>query len=41
MQIMAVANGGTLDQHLPDTVGTDVHLQTAGVFTRHTVQRRH
>lgn len=38
MQIMAVANGGTLDQHLPDTVGTDVHLQTAGVFTRHTVR---
>ena len=38
MQIMAAANGGTLDQHLPDTVGTDVHLQTAGVFTRHTVR---
>jgi hypothetical protein len=25
---MAVAAGGTLDQHLPDTVGTDEHLAT-------------
>ena len=38
MQIMAVANAGTLDQHLPDMVGTDVHLPTAGVFARHTVR---
>lgn len=38
MQIMAVANAGTLDQHLPDTVGTDLHLPTAGAFARHTVQ---
>ncbi|HRC11534.1 MAG TPA: gamma-glutamyl-gamma-aminobutyrate hydrolase family protein [Dermatophilaceae bacterium] len=38
LQIMAVAAGGTLDQHLPDTVGTDQHLATPGVFTRHTVQ---
>ena len=38
MQIMAVAAGGTLDQHLPDTVGTDEHLATPGVFTRHTVR---
>lgn len=38
LQIMAVAAGGTLHQHLPDTVGTDEHLATPGVFSRHTVR---
>ncbi len=38
LQIMAVAAGGTLDQHLPDTVGTDHHLATPGVFTPHPVR---
>ncbi|MBK8868858.1 MAG: gamma-glutamyl-gamma-aminobutyrate hydrolase family protein [Actinomycetales bacterium] len=37
MQIMAIAAGGTLDQHLPDVVGTTVHSPTPGVFARHTV----
>ena len=37
MQLMAVASGGALIQHLPDVVGTDVHCPAPGVFTRHTV----
>jgi len=37
MQLMAVASGGALIQHLPDVVGTDVHCLAPGVFTGHTV----
>jgi len=37
MQVMAVAAGGSLDQHLPESVGTDVHLPAPGVWTRHIV----
>lgn len=37
MQVMAVAAGGRLDQHLPDTVGHVEHLPAAGVYARHQV----
>lgn len=32
MQVMAVAAGGTLDQHTPDVVGHDEHNPQPGVF---------
>jgi putative glutamine amidotransferase len=37
MQVLAVALGGTLAQHLPDDVGTEVHCPTVGVHGRHPV----
>ncbi len=37
MQVMAVAAGGTLTQHLPDVVKHEGHLPAAGVWTRHPV----
>ena len=41
MQIMAIAAGGTLDQHLPDVVGTTVHSPTpAGARDRERRLRR-
>ncbi len=33
MQVMNVARGGSLIQHLPDTHGHTEHLRTAGTFT--------
>lgn len=32
MQVMNVARGGTLHQHVPDVVGTDEHRRTTGTF---------
>lgn len=37
MQVLNVALGGDLRQHLPDELGTDVHCPTAGVHGRHAV----
>jgi putative glutamine amidotransferase len=37
MQLMNVALGGTLIQHLPDVVGHDGHSPTPGAMGRHTV----
>ena len=37
MQVLAVALGGTLQQHLPDTVGSEAHCPTVGVHGRHPV----
>jgi len=37
MQVMAVAAGGRLDQHLPDTLGHDGHLAVPGAFGTHPV----
>ncbi|HEY6798256.1 MAG TPA: gamma-glutamyl-gamma-aminobutyrate hydrolase family protein [Kineosporiaceae bacterium] len=37
MQVMNVVRGGTLVQHLPDAVGTDVHCPTRGLHGRHDV----
>jgi putative glutamine amidotransferase len=37
-QVLNVALGGGLEQHVPDRVGTDVHKETAGVFSEHDVE---
>jgi putative glutamine amidotransferase len=37
-QIMNVAFGGDLAQHLPDHVGHDGHKETPGVFSEHDVE---
>jgi putative glutamine amidotransferase len=36
-QVLNVALGGDLEQHVPDRVGTDVHKETPGVFAQHDV----
>jgi putative glutamine amidotransferase len=36
-QVLNVALGGGIEQHVPDRVGTDVHKQTPGVFADHGV----
>ena len=36
-QVLNVALGGELEQHVPDRVGADTHKQTAGVFAEHDV----
>lgn len=38
MQVMAVAAGGELDQHLPDLVGHDRHSPGPGVYGSHDVE---
>ncbi|HKA69957.1 MAG TPA: gamma-glutamyl-gamma-aminobutyrate hydrolase family protein [Actinomycetes bacterium] len=38
MQVLNVARGGTLIPHLPDVVGSDVHLLTPGQLGRHRVR---
>lgn len=37
MQVMAVAAGGTLEQHLPDRVGHTAHSPAPGVYASHHV----
>ena len=36
-QVLNVALGGDLEQHVPDRVGTDVHKEVSGVFAEHGV----
>ncbi|MGP4004757.1 gamma-glutamyl-gamma-aminobutyrate hydrolase family protein, partial [Streptomyces sp. 8N706] len=38
MQLLNVALGGTLVQHLPESVGHDGHRGSPGVFARHEVK---
>lgn len=38
MQVLNVARGGTLIPHLPDVVGSDVHLPTPGQLGRHRIR---
>lgn len=38
MQVLNVARGGTLHQHLPDVVGTALHRRRNGVFDPHRVR---
>jgi putative glutamine amidotransferase len=38
MEVLNVAHGGTLEQHLPDAVGHDAHARTPGEFVRHAVR---
>lgn len=40
MQVMNVAAGGTLHQHLPELVGHSDHRHTPGVFADHAVRLR-
>ena len=37
-QVLNVALGGGLEQHVPDRVGTDAHKESAGVFSEHDVE---
>lgn len=37
MQMLNVACGGTLDQHVPDAVGHQGHREVSGVFSNHEV----
>jgi gamma-glutamyl-gamma-aminobutyrate hydrolase PuuD len=36
-QVLNVALGGGIEQHVPDRVGSDVHKETPGVFAEHDV----
>ena len=36
-QVLNVALGGDLEQHVPDRVGDEKHKQTPGVFAEHDV----
>ena len=38
MQMLNVAAGGTLEQHLPDRVGHEQHRHTPGAFSDHSVR---
>jgi putative glutamine amidotransferase len=38
MEVLNVAHGGTLEQHLPDVVGHTDHAPTPGEFVRHSVR---
>ena len=38
MQMLNVACGGTLDQHLPDSLGHEDHRHTPGTFGDHDVR---
>jgi putative glutamine amidotransferase len=38
MQLLNVALGGTLDQHLPESVGSEVHRSVGGSFGEHHVR---
>ena len=37
-QVLNVALGGGIEQHVPDRVGTDAHKRTPGVFAEHDVE---
>jgi putative glutamine amidotransferase len=38
MQLLNVALGGTLDQHLPESIGNEAHRTVAGTFSEHRVR---
>jgi putative glutamine amidotransferase len=38
MQLLNVAQGGTLHQHLPELVGHNGHRETHGIFSSHDVR---
>jgi putative glutamine amidotransferase len=38
MQMLNVASGGTLEQHLPERLGSEVHRHTPGTFSDHSVR---
>ena len=40
MQVLNVAYGGSIEQHLPDVVGHEEHRHTPGTFADHEVRPR-
>jgi putative glutamine amidotransferase len=38
MEVLNVAHGGTLEQHLPDVIGHTDHARSPGAFVRHSVR---
>jgi putative glutamine amidotransferase len=38
MQLLNIALGGSLDQHLPDSMGSAAHRTVAGTFSKHDVR---
>jgi putative glutamine amidotransferase len=38
MQMLNVALGGTIEQHLPERIGSETHRHTAGAFSDHAVR---
>ena len=38
MQVLNVAYGGTIEQHLPDVLGHEEHRHTPGTFADHEVR---
>jgi putative glutamine amidotransferase len=38
LQVLNVARGGTLHQHLPDVVGNETHMSVPGTYGRHSVR---
>jgi putative glutamine amidotransferase len=38
LEVLNVARGGGIEQHLPDVVGHDNHRETLGVFSEHEVE---
>jgi putative glutamine amidotransferase len=38
MQLLNVALGGSLDQHLPESIGSEAHRTVAGTFSQHQVR---
>ena len=38
MQMLNVASGGTIEQHLPERIGSEVHRHTPGSFSDHSVR---
>jgi putative glutamine amidotransferase len=38
MEVLNVARGGTLVQHLPEAIGSELHLHTPGAFADHEVR---
>jgi putative glutamine amidotransferase len=38
MQLLAVAHGGTLEQHLPDVIGHERHRPSPGVYGMHEIR---
>ena len=37
-QVLNVALGGDLEQHVPDRVGTEIHREVPGIFSEHDVE---
>jgi putative glutamine amidotransferase len=38
MQLLNIALGGSLDQHLPESIGGETHRSVAGTFSKHDVR---